>query len=301
VLGVQSTLLASVPGVSHRFFQRIGGTSPNPWRSLNTSHDVGDVIARVDENLARVRFQIGVVKDSLYSCTQVHGREVVVVNGANDDVDEVRARKADALVTTAKDIAVAVRTADCVPILLAVDDGSGVAAIHAGWRGAVGGVIEAAVRELCRNASAATYRNITPASIVAAIGPCIGPSAFEVGPDVVDAARVALERNVAGRAAHPTHEALGASSRDARSRIVPLLQPGSADRSFLDLAGLCRDILRDCGVERVDVVAGCTLTEEERYFSHRRDVTLRKGTETGRQMSAIARTAPPNLDDESLR
>lgn len=285
MLGLQSSLLASVPGVSHRFLQRIGGTSPNPWRSLNTSHDVGDVIARVDENLARVRFQIGVVKDALYSCTQVHGRNVLVVSGLDDDVDEVRAQKADALVTTAKDLAIAVRTADCAPILLAVDDGSGVAAVHAGWRGAVGGVLEAGVRELCARASAAKYLEVKPANIVAAIGPCIGPTAFEVGPDVVDAAR----------------SALAARGPDAGSRIVPLLQAGTADRSFLDLAGLCREILRDCGVERVDVVAGCTLTEEDKYFSHRRDVTLRKGNETGRQMSAIARTTPPNLDDESLR
>src|SRR5581483_922718 len=131
-----SPLLSSIPGVSHRCFQRIGGTSPNPWRSLNASYDVGDVVARVDENLARVRFQIGVPKNALYACTQVHGKNVVVVDG-NEEIDDVRARKADALVTTARDVAVGVRTADCAPILLAVDDGSGVAAVHAGWRGAV--------------------------------------------------------------------------------------------------------------------------------------------------------------------
>src|SRR5688572_26408499 len=146
-LGLTSPILSSIAGVSHRFFGRVGGTSPHPWAALNTSFDVSDAPARVEENLARIRFQIGVPAGALYACTQVHGRDVVVVDGT-EEPEEVRARKADALVTLAKETAVGVRTADCAPILLAVDDGSAVAAVHAGWRGAVGGVLEAALDSL---------------------------------------------------------------------------------------------------------------------------------------------------------
>ena len=274
MLGLTSPLLSLVPGVSHRFFQRIGGTSPNPWRALNTSYDTSDAPARVDENLARIRFQLGVPKDALYAVTQVHGSAVVVVSGEEDPA-ELRSMKADALVTVARDVAVGVRTADCAPILLALDDGSAVAAVHAGWRGAVGGVVDSAVRELCTRAAA------SPARVVAAVGPCIGLDAFEVGPEVVSAA---------ARALHVGDGDLGV-----------LVKSGRDDRMHLDLAGLVLRVLAQCGVDRAERVGGCTVTEELAFYSHRRDVTLRKGSETGRQMSAIAITNPPDLDDESLR
>lgn len=268
-----SPLLSSVPGVSHRFFGRIGGTSPYPYNALNTSFDVSDSPARVEENLARVRFQIGVPAGALYACTQVHGREVVVVTG-DEEPEDVRAHKADALVTVAADVAVGVRTADCAPILLAVDDGSGVAAVHAGWRGAVGGALESAVAELCARA------NVSPSRIVAAIGPSIGMDAFEVGPEVVAQAAAVVD-------------------------VTGLTRPGAAhpdgDRVHLDLRGVVARVLAKAGVTRVDLVGGCTVTEESAYFSHRRDVTHRKCAETGRQMAAIARTAPPALDDEAFR
>jgi polyphenol oxidase len=259
VLGLVSALLSQIPGVSHRFFTRHGGTSPHPWRSLNTSFDVSDSPGRVEENLARVRFQIGVSKDALFACTQVHGRDVVVVND-DDDPEEFLAKKADGLVTRAKDLAVAVRTADCAPILLAVDDGSAVAALHAGWRGAVGGVIEEGIRLM----------DVSPSRIVAAVGPTIGLDAFEVGPEVIDAAQKV-------------------ASVDGISRA------GQGDRMHLDLAAFVLRVLEKAGVTRADSVGGCTVTDEN-YFSHRRD----KGM-TGRQMSAIARTTPPNLDDETFR
>lgn len=280
MLGVSSPLLASISGVSHRFFQRIGGTSPHPWGSLNTSFDVRDAPARVEENLARIRFQLGVGKDSLYACTQVHGKDVVVVTG-DEEPASVLARTADGLVTTAPDVAVGVRTADCAPILLAVDDGSGVAAVHAGWRGAVGGAVAAAVEALARAAA------VRPSRIVGAVGPTIGLDAFEVGPEVVDAARAALA------------DAGGQNGRGPD--LGGLARPGQGDRMHLDLAGLCLRFLRAAGVERCERVGDCTATREDLYFSHRRDVTLKKGSETGRQMSAIARTAPPNLDDEAFR
>lgn len=270
MLGISSPLLATVPGVSHRFFQRIGGTSPHPWAALNTSFDVRDAPARVEENLARVRFQIGVGPERLFSCTQVHGASVVQVHDG-DAVADVRGHRADILVTTAQDAAVGVRTADCAPLLVAVDDGSGVAAIHAGWRGAVGGAVEAGIHALCEAAG------VRPERLVAAVGPTIGIDAFEVGDEVVDAARAICDLDGLVRAGGP------------------------AERPHLDLGGLCLRLLERAGVTRAERVGGCTVAHESLYFSHRRDVTWKKGPETGRQISVIARTDPPKLDDEAFR
>jgi YfiH family protein len=265
LLGLSSPLLASVPGVSHRFFERIGGTSPHPWRTLNTSLDVGDAPARVLENLARVRFQVGVGKDALFTAKQVHGVRILGIDG-DTDVDATALEEADGLLTTAPSLAVGVRTADCAPVLLAVDDGSGVAALHAGWRSAVGGIIEQGVHELAQKAGVPTHR------IVAAVGPCIGIDAFEVGPEV----REAFARRV---------------------DLEGIARDGAGDRAHVDLAGACLRMLKKAGVERAEQVGGCTVVNVERFFSVRGE----KGVPTGRQLSCIARTDPPALDDEAFR
>jgi YfiH family protein len=179
------------------------------------------------------------------------------------DVAAVRARSADALVCRLMNRAVGVRTADCAPILLAIDDGSAVAAVHAGWRGAVGGVVEAAVAALGGD----------PDRIVAAVGPCIGRAAFEVGPEVVTAAAAVVGDD-----------------------INDLVVAGVGDRRHLDLAGLCAALLKKAGVSRVDVVGGCTVEQAALYFSHRRE-----HGHTGRQISAIARGVPPVIDAETFR
>lgn len=257
-LGITSPLLAAIPNVSHRFFGRTGGTSPHPWNALNTSYDVDDSPARVDENLARIRFQLGVGKDALFSCKQVHGNAVFVVDAASDVVG-ARAVAADALVCGVTGFGVGVRTADCAPVLIAAKDGSKVAAVHAGWRGAVSGVIEAAVRE---------FEGV---DVVAAVGPCIGLDAFEVGPEVVAAAAAVVD-------------------------VAGFVRDGVGDRKHLDLARLCQAVLHKAGVNDVDVVGGCTVSQPGLYFSHRRD-----HGHTGRQLSAIACCAPPVIDAETFR
>lgn len=263
MLGIQAPSLSSVPRVSHRFFQRIGGTSPAPWRSLNTSFDVRDAPARVEENLARVRFQLGVVKGALFTAKQVHGARVVEAR-RGDDPERVAAEHADALFTLDPDVGVGVRTADCAPILLASDDGRAVAAVHAGWRGAVGGIVEATIAAL-------DARGVPPATLRAAVGPCIGLDAFEVGPEVVDAAAKVVD-------------------------VEGLHRRGVGDRMHLDLAGVCARVLQKAGVARVERVGDCTATRTDLYFSHRAE-----HGDTGRQISAIATTTPPSLDDEAFR
>ncbi len=258
MLGLTSSLLSSVPGVSHRFFTRVGGTSPQPWRGLNTSYDVGDAPARVDENMARVRFQLGVRKRCLYLPKQVHG-DVVMEVDAQSDGEEVANKNADGVFTRAAEIAVGVRTADCAPVLFASKNGSVVAAAHAGWRGAVGGILE-------QTLAAMGEAGVPSSDIVAAVGPCIGPDAFEVGPKVIAAA-------------------------EERASVEGLVKPGANDRVFFDLAGYCERVLRAAKVAEVDVIRACTVTDEETFFSYRRT-----GGKTGRMMSAIARTNPPELE-----
>jgi YfiH family protein len=260
MLGQQSDLLRAVPGISHRFFGRVGGTSPRPWRGLNISFDVGDAPPRVEENLARVRFQIGVKRERLFSATQVHGADVIEVTEAADP-DVMAAQKADGLWTRQHELGVGVRTADCVPILLAFEDARAVAAVHAGWRGAVGGVVASAVSALCANNQG------DPGALVAAVGPCIGPDSFEVGPEVIEAASKV-------------------------ANVDSLVRAGQGDRSFLDLGGLVGQLLEKAGVTRWERVPGDTAVELDRYFSHRAE-----SGRTGRQIAAIAITAEPDLPD----
>ena len=258
-LGQRAPSLDAIARVSHRFFGRVGGTSPAPFTGLNVAHKIGDAPARVDENLARVRFQIGVGPGRLYTATQVHGARALEVK-AGDDVDAVGAEEADALFTLDDDVAIGVRTADCVPILVAAKDGGAVAAVHAGWRGAVGGVIESTVRAMGE-------RGVDVGALVAAVGPCISQDAFEVGPEVIEQAA-------------------------ARADLDGLVRAGEGDRQHLDLRGLCARVLEGLKVS-VEHVEGCTVSDPERYFSHRRD----QGR-TGRQLAAIARTEPPVLSPE---
>lgn len=262
MLGLQSSLLAGEPEISHRFFGRVGGTSPHPWTGLNTTVRGGDAPARVEENLARVRFQIGIPRRALFVPEQVHGATVLRV-GSDDDPEQVASSAADALFTTDPGIGIGVRTADCVPVLLTSRGGACVAAIHAGWRGAVAGIVAATVRAL-------EDAGFPPQVWRAAVGPCIGPEAFEVGPEVIEAAASGMS-------------------------LDGLVMPGAGDRMHLDLGALVERQLCLAGVPEVERIALCTARDTTRWFSHRAE-----GGRTGRQISVIARTRPPMLDEATF-
>ncbi len=242
-------------GFRHAFFTRVGGVSRGPYESLNFSVSVGDEPERVRDNLALAAAALGVETDAMFFLSQVHGTAVEEVTGALSREpgarDRFMQREADAVLSAVPGVAVAVRTADCVPILVG-DRASGAAvAIHAGWRGVVRGVIEAALARL--GASPATAREL-----VVAIGPHIGPSAFEVGADVAAELEAASpESGVVALA--------GGKPRVALGRIV-------------------RAKLRALGIpeSQIDDVPGCTFSEPERFFSFRRD-----GRVSGRHLSAI--------------
>jgi polyphenol oxidase len=238
-------------GFAHGFSLRTGGVSRGPFQSLNLARTVGDAVEDVTENHLRFASAVGFDAGRLLEVTQVHGAAVLAVSPGMSPV-EARMVQADALVAVGGEAAVAVRVADCVPLLLADRRSGAVAAVHAGWRGCVAGVVAHAMAHLARRAGA------RPAEVVAAIGPHIRVGAFEVGEDV--AARLAA----AAPAGQVVLRGAGQPRVDlARVVRVQLLAVGVAEASIED-------------------VGGCTFAEPERFFSYRRD-----GQRSGRHLAVI--------------
>jgi hypothetical protein len=244
-LRVASRLAAS--GFAHAFTTRAAGDFA--WRRDAST---------LDDDLARLGRAVGFRGEDLHQAVQVHGARLVV---AGDDASVTRGLEADALVAEpGSGRAVAVRVADCVPLLLADPESGRVAAVHAGWRGLVAGVVTAAVHHLTAAPDAG------PAGrLLAAIGPCIGRCCFEVGADV--AAKIA-----------------GAS---AGSVVHPGRDDGS--RAFVDLRGAVRVALSRLGAaeDRIEDVPsagpeGCTRCQAAELHSYRRD-----GDASGRLLAVI--------------
>jgi YfiH family protein len=236
--------------VPHAFSTRLGGVSKPPFDSLNLGNPNGcavqDNYEHVRENYRRLQDAAGCAGRELCRVHQVHGAAVVRVEpGKSFDLSA----KADALVGPDPARVLSVRVADCVPILLAAEGGRTVAAVHAGWRGVISGAVSAALVAMSR---------ASPGTCAAAIGPCIGGDAFEVGPEVVaEFARVFGE--------------------DA-----PIVRR-VGDKGYIDLLEAVRLQLLRAGVSpgRIDTTDRCTYRDRADFFSHRRDNGI-----TGR-MSAI--------------
>ena len=230
---------------------RQGGVSAAPWAGLNLGVAVGDDPAAVAEN--RQRFAAATAAVPVF-LRQVHGANVVDITA--DDAQRAQPLEADAAVTTQPGVACTVQVADCLPVLLAADNGRAVAAAHAGWRGLAGGVVDAALSAVCQRAGC------TPGAVRAWLGPCIGPQAFEVGADVLAGFNTAaLERD--------------------QPRFSWRPRPNGEPRWHADLAGLARDRLQALGVARVSGGAWCTVSDASRFFSFRRDGV------TGRMAAAV--------------
>lgn len=232
----------------HGFFTRRGGVSTGPYASLNGSLSGGDDRALVGANRDLVARSLGA--ERMVGLTQVHGAEVVTVD---DPWPAGAGPRADAMVTRRRGIVLGIITADCAPVLLHDAQAGVIGAVHAGWRGAVAGVLEATV-------AAMAALGATPAGIAAAVGPCIRQPSYEVGADLRDAV-------LAGDAAATRFFAGGA-------------RPGHWQ---FDLAGYCAARLSQ--VARVDVVDADTFADPDRFFSHRRR-TLAGGGPIGHQISA---------------
>lgn len=237
--------------VPHGFFTRLGGVSEGPYASLNCSISSRDDRAAVLENRARAACALGVDPAGLVGLTQVHGADVVAVKVVWAPGEGPRA---DAAVTDRRGIALGIVTADCAPVLFA-DAGTGViGAAHAGWRGAVAGVLEATL---------AAMAALGARRIVAAVGPCIGQASYEVAADLREAV---LARDVSD---------------------VRFFAEGVREGHWqFDLAGYCAARLAAAGAD-VRMMGLDTLADETRFFSHRRR-TLAGGGPIGHQISVIA-------------
>ncbi|MEY3251313.1 MAG: hypothetical protein RL227_286 [Pseudomonadota bacterium] len=231
---------------------RAGGVSQVPWQTLNLGVAVGDDPEAVATN--RRRFAAGLGARPVW-LRQVHGVAVLRLDASTPDHPN---EAADAAWTTEPGIACTVQVADCLPVLLATRDGSAVAAAHAGWRGLAGGVLEATVAAMQHGAG------VAPDDLLAWLGPCIGPTAFEVGADVLQGF---------GRAA--------ASADHPAFRWAP--RADGSPRWRADLTLLARERLRQAGVSAVVVQGACTVSEASGFFSFRRDGV------TGRMAAAVWR------------
>lgn len=244
--------LADAPA-RHAFFTRRGGVSEGLFASLNCGFGSGDDRARVAANRARAAAHIGVAPDRLVTCHQVHGTEVITVEQPWR-YDE--APRADAMVTKTPGVALGVLAADCAPVLF-VDPEAGIAgAAHGGWKGALAGVVEATVAAMLQLGARADR-------IRAGIGPCIGQSSYEVGPEFRDR--------------------FAAAALDNDCFFVAATRPG---HFRFDLPGYLAARLQRLGLATVADAAADTAADETRFFSYRR-ACLQGERDYGRLLAAI--------------
>lgn len=244
----------ALPGIRHAFFTRQGGVSTGLYASLNGGIGSADNIVKVDQNRARMATALGVEPHCLVSAFQIHSPQVVVA--AEPWPGGLRPR-ADGIVTRTPKLAIGVTTADCGPVLLAEPEAGVIGAAHAGWRGALAGIIEATVAAM-EGLGAAREK------IRAALGPMIRQPHYEVGPDLI--------------------ERFAAEDPAAKPFFAPAVRPGHA---LFDLAGYVVARLRRAGLDRVEDLAACTYADRELFFSYRR-ATHRGEADYGRHVNAIA-------------
>jgi hypothetical protein len=248
-----SPRLAALAGVRHAFFTRQGGVSSGVYASLNVGRGSDDAAADVAENRARAAAHFRAPPERLLSCYQVHSAEVVVADGPWLG----GAPQRDGVVTATPGLVCSALAADCAPILIADPHARVVAAAHAGWRGALAGVAQAAVRAM-------TDLGAEPTRMVAAIGPCIGPASYEVGLEFLTAFETADAAN------------------------ARFFAPGvSAEKRLFDLPAFVLAQLAAAGVENAEWIGRDTYAEPARFFSNRR--AMHRGEpDYGRLLSAIA-------------
>lgn len=249
--------LAGIGGLRHAFFTREGGHSRGIYASLNCGFGSDDEKSLVRRNRAQVAERMEVAPERLLTVWQWHSADALPVTAS---WDPLHPPKADAMVTDRPGFALGILTADCTPVLFASADGSVIGAAHAGWKGAISGVLESTLQAMERLGARRE-------GIHAAIGPTISQASYEVGPEF-------REKFVA---ADPSN--------------VSFFLPSPKEAHFMfDLPGYVRSRLEEAGVASVSDVVTCTYADESRYFSYRR-TTHRGEPDYGRQISAIAITS----------
>ena len=250
---VASSLLASVPGLRHAFFTREGGVSGGIYSALNGGLGSSDDPANVAENRRRMAEHVGVAPDRFISLHQIHSPDVLV---ADAPWPAGPRPKGDAMVTRTPGIALGVSTADCGPVLFIDPNARVIGGAHAGWKGALTGVLESTI-------SAMETLGATRSGIIAAIGPLIRQESYEVGNEFVE-------------------RFLEADANNAMF-FIPARREGHA---MFDLAGYIRLRLEAAGILLIDDL-GLDTYADERFFSYRRSVH-RKEPDYGRHIHAIA-------------
>jgi polyphenol oxidase len=248
---IRSAMLSALTGIAHGFYGRSGGVSSGIYESLNAGTGSHDDLANVTENRRRIAVDLGVTPDRLMTAYQIHSAEAIMV----DKPFSGERPKVDALVTRCPSLATSILTADCAPVLFVDPTARIVAAAHAGWKGAVSGILEVTLEKMCKLGAAKSR-------IVAAIGPCIAQASYEVGPEFV---------------AH----FVGLNNANERFFV-----PGNGDRSQFDLKRFCAARLRAAGLGAIDVLPHDTCSLDADFFSNRRR-NLAGEPDYGRNLSAI--------------
>ncbi len=252
---ITSENLSRLPGIRHGFFGRAGGVSEGIYASLNCGFGSGDASECVAENRARVMRSADLDPANLVTAWQTHSQRVAIVDkpwGRGD------APQVDAMVTTTPGIGLGILHADCAPVLFADAQARVAGAAHAGWRGAVDGVLEETIAEMQRQGA-------TLSRIVAAIGPCIAQSSYEVGPEFRD-------------------RFIDAGRENDRFFIASGKRPG---HFHFDLEGYCAHRLGRAGLAQIERLGRDTCALSGDFFSYRRR-TLEGGKDYGRNISLIA-------------
>ncbi len=250
---ITASELASNSFIKHGFFTRQGGVSDGLYHGLNCGYGSGDEAALVDENRTRAMAQLGVCREDLNTLYQIHSAHAVVAEKPWS-LDE--RPKADAIVTCQPGLAIGIMTADCTPVLFADEQAGVIGAAHAGWRGAIGGVLETTVQAM-------ESLGADRAQIVAAVGPCIHQESYEVGPEF---------------------RATFLESDTLYERFF--IPSEKANHHLFDLPGFVMTALSMLGLKTLQNVSVDTYTDEERFFSYRRATHLEEA-DYGRGLSAI--------------
>jgi YfiH family protein len=250
---IEADSLRGISGVRHGFFSRRGGVSSGLFASLNCGFGSADNADDVAANRARAARELGVAADALVTAYQVHSARAAVVTKPWRPSE---APKVDALVTRVPGLALGILTADCAPVLFADNEAGVIGAAHAGWRGAVDGVLEATL-------AAMAELGAEPERIAAAVGPCIAQASYEVGPEFP---KPFLDQDPA----------------NARF-FVPAARQG---HFMFDLAGYCTAKLRALGLAMVSWIGRDSCAEADAFFSYRR-ACLKGERQYGRNLSAI--------------
>ncbi|MGH6788387.1 MAG: peptidoglycan editing factor PgeF [Pseudolabrys sp.] len=251
---LQARSLAALDGISHGFFTRAGGVSQGVYATLNGGVGSSDQPDKVRENRARMAATLGVAPDRLLSAYQIHSPNVVM---ADKPWPPDQRPHADGIVTRTPGLAIGISTADCGPVLFADRRARVVGAAHAGWKGALTGVLEATIKAM---ESVGADRS----GIRAALGPMIRQPNYEVGPEFVDR----------------FHNDDATSAR--------FFKPSArAGHAMFDLSGYIAARLTRAGINHFEDLGLCTFAEPDRFFSYRRTTKLAEA-DYGRHVNAIA-------------